>query len=200
MKIPVDRLDEAITFANERLLPKVRECDGSLGMSMAVNRDNGSSIMVSSWKTYEAMVASEPTVDGLRAEAAALFGDDPLVGEWEIAAMHRERPSSPDSYLMITWLKVDHGDIEAVLDLYLHWALPKVTELPGFQSSSLMVMPEHGNFVGAVSFVDKASAELARAGINEIRREGVMAAKGYFLDLEDYDLVIAHLDVPEYAR
>lgn len=199
MKIPVDRLDEAVTFANERLLPTVRGCDGSLGMSMAVNRENGSSIMVSSWKTREAMVASEPLVDGLRAEAAVLFGDDPLVGEWKIAAMHRARPSSPESYLMVTWAKVDHGDTDAVLELYQNWALPQVQQLPGFQSSSVMVMPDLGNIVGSVSFVDRLSAEQARGGIDHIRREGIMAAKGYYLDLEDFDLVIAHLDVPEYA-
>ncbi|HET7690815.1 MAG TPA: hypothetical protein VFK41_10570 [Nocardioidaceae bacterium] len=199
MKIPVDRLDEAVKFANERLLPTVRACDGSLGMSMAVNRENGSSIMVSSWKTREAMVASEPLVDGLRAEAAVLFGDDPLVGEWEIAAMHRASPSSPESYLMVTWAKVDHGDTDAVLELYQNWALPQVQQLPGFQSSSVMVMPDLGNIVGSVSFVDRLSAEQARGGIDHIRREGIMAAKGYYLDLEDFDLVIAHLDVPEYA-
>lgn len=199
MKVPVDRIDEAIRFADDKLLPTVRRCEGSLGMSMAVNRENGSSIMVSSWRSREAMVASEPLVDGLRAEASALFGDDPLVGEWEIASMHRARPSSPNSYLMVTWAKVDHGDTDAVLDVYRHWALPQVQELPGFQSSSVMVMPELGNLVGSVSFVDRESAELARGGINRIRREGIMAAKGYYLDLEDFDLVLAHLDVPEYA-
>jgi hypothetical protein len=199
MKVPVDRLDEAIAYANERLLPTVRGCDGSLGLSMAVNRENGSSIMVSSWKSRETLLASAPALDTLRAEAAALFGDDPLVGEWEIAAMHRVRPSGPDSYLIVTWAKVDHGDVDAVLDLYRFWALPQIDELPGFHSASLMYKREQGIFCGSVSLADKAAAELARPQIDQIRREGIMAAKGYYLDLEDFDLVIAHLDLPEYA-
>jgi hypothetical protein len=199
MKIALDRLDEAIAYANERLLPTVRGCDGSLGMSMAVNRETGSSIMVSSWKTREALLASAPAVDALRAEAAALFGEDPLVGEWEIAAMHRVRPSGDGSFLVVTWAKVDHGDVDAVLELYRVWALPKVEQLPGFRSASLMYRREEGLFVASISLADAAAAELARPDIALIRREGIMAAKGYFLDLEDFDLVLAHLDLPEYA-
>jgi hypothetical protein len=62
-----------------------------------------------------------------------------------------------------------------------------------------MYMREQGNFVGSISFTDKASADRARPDLALIRREGIMAAKGYYLDLEDFDLVVAHLDVPEYA-
>ena len=199
MKIPVDRLDEAVAFANDRLLPTVRSCEGSLGLSMAINRETGSSIMVSSWKTHETLRASAPVVDLLRAEAAELFGDDPLVGEWEVAVMHRVSPSSDGSFLVVTWAHVDHGDVDSVLDLYRFWALPKVEVLPGFQSASLMYMREHGNFVGSISFVDKASAEEAKPRLGLIRREGIMAARGYYLDIEDFDLVLAHLDLPEYA-
>lgn len=199
MKIAVDRLDEAIAYANDRLLPTVRGCEGSLGLSMAVNRETGSSIMVSSWKTREALQASAPVVDALRAEAVALFGEDPLVGEWEIASMHRVSPSGDDSVLVVTWAKVDHGDVDAVLELYRVWALPQIEALPGFHSASLMFMREEGNFVGSISLADNEAAERARPEIERIRREGIMAAKGYYLDLEEFDLVLAHLDVPEYA-
>ena len=199
MKIAVDRLEEAISFANDRVLPTVRGCDGSLGLSMAVNRESGSSIMVSSWKTREALLASGPVVDAVRAEGAALFGEHVLVGDWEIAAMHRRRPSGENSYLIVSWAKVDHGDVDAVLELYRVWALPQIEGLPGFCSASLMFKREEGSFVGSVSLTDKAAAEQLRPDIARIRTQGIMAAKGYYLDLEDFDLVLAHLDLPEYA-
>jgi hypothetical protein len=79
-------LDEAITFARDRVLPVLKAQKGFLANVVGVNRQTGRLIASSIWDTAADREASEPVVQDLRREAGRLAsGTDATVELYETA-------------------------------------------------------------------------------------------------------------------
>src|SRR6476469_9426393 len=84
-------LEAGISHVRDEILPTVTGMDGCLGMSLVVDRETGRCIATTSWETEEALAASRPAVESLRARATEILGGaPPEVDEWEVAVMHRD--------------------------------------------------------------------------------------------------------------
>jgi hypothetical protein len=75
--------------------------------------------------------------------------------------------------------------------------MPKLDDLPGFCSVSVMVRRNEGLAVAAVSYDGRADLEAADAGAREFRDEFAPAMGIEVTDSAAFDLPIAHLRVPE---
>ena len=78
-------------YVRDEALPMAREADGCVGLSMLADRTTGRCIVTTSWRDEEAIRASRAGIAAFRDGTAGALGGEPVVEEWEIAAMHRVR-------------------------------------------------------------------------------------------------------------
>ena len=190
-------LDTGTAYLRDESMPALRGMPGCVGLSMLASRDSGRSIVTTSWGDEEALSASRDGVRPHLERTAAALGGRPEVAEWEVAAMHRVPEAPHGTCSRVTWLRTDPGAVQRAVDAVRLSLMPKLDDLPGFCSVSVMVRREDGLTVSAVSYDSWASLEQAGEGAREFREEFAPARGIEVVDTAEFDLVLAHLGVPE---
>ncbi|MGY1746743.1 hypothetical protein [Blastococcus sp. SYSU D00695] len=189
-------IDAGITYMREEAMPAIQQMHACTGLSLLVDRDTGRCIATSAWADEAAMRASAPLVHPMRERLVATFGGEPEVREWEIDVLHREHTLHDGGAARLTWAHLD-GPLEPFLEGYRTRLMPKLEELPGFCSVSLLVDRAGGRLVGTVSFDSRAALEATREQARALR-EGFTGTFGAtVLDVAEMDVALAHLRVPE---
>ena len=192
-------LDDAIAYMHQEVWPAVQDMDGCIGLSMLCDRESGRCIATSAWEDRQAMQASAERVHPMRRHLMDRFGagDDLEVQEWEIAVLHREHTAGDGACARITWSRGDPDRADQLLDVYRTGLMPRIQEMPGFCSLSLLLDRDSGRAVGTVVFDGRAHLEQTREQARALREEGVRLMGIDVLDVAEMDLVLAHLRVPE---
>jgi hypothetical protein len=192
-------IDAGIANIRDEVMPTVLGIDGCVGMSLLVDRDSGRCIATTAWQSREAMRSSESRVRSLRENAARMLGGTPQVDEWEIALLHRDHTSRPGACVRTTWVRMEPGQVDRALDVYRMAILPRVEELPGFCSASLMVDREAGRGVSSVTLDSRAALDRSREDAARAREAGAREAGVEIVEVGEFELALAHLRVPEMA-
>jgi quinol monooxygenase YgiN len=192
-------LDDAIAYVRDEVWPAVQDMDGCVGLSMVCDRETGRCIATSAWEDRQAMQASAERVHPMRRHLMDRFGagEDLEVQEWEIAVLHRGHRAGDGACARITWSRGDPGRVDQLLDMYRTSLMPRIQEMPGFCSLSLLVDRDSGRAVGTVVLDDRARLEETREQAGMLREEGVRIMGIDILDVAEMELVLAHLRVPE---
>jgi heme-degrading monooxygenase HmoA len=190
-------IDEGIANVRDEVMPLVQGMDGCTGLSMLADRESGRCIVTTGWRTEEAMHASEEGVRASREKAAQIFGEMPTVAEWEIAVMHRMHETGDGARTRVLWGHTEPGHMDDMLGTFRMSIMPKMEELPGFASCNMMVDRGSGKMALAVTYDSADSMRQADDRAAALRRES-FSAMGWELDeMAEFDLVLAHLRVPE---
>ncbi|CCH88249.1 conserved protein of unknown function [Modestobacter italicus] len=190
-------LGTGTAYVRDESMPLLRAMPGCVGLSMLASRDSGRSIVTTSWRDEQALGTSRDDVRPHLERTAAALGGRPEVAEWEIAAMHRVPEARPGACSRVTWLRTDPGAVQRAVDAVRLSLMPKLDDLPGFCSVSVMVRREEGLAVSAVSYDSWANLEASGEGAREFREEFAPARGIDVVDTAEFDLVLAHLGVPE---
>ena len=190
-------LDRTIAYVRDEVMPAVRAMDGCAGLSMLGDPRTGSCIVTTSWRDEATLRSSVEDVRPFAQRTAELLGGRPTVQEWEIAAMHRVHDAQPGAASRVTWLRTDPGGVQRAVDAVRLSLMPKLQDLAGFCSVSIMVRRDEGLTVAAVSYDNRADLERANAGAREFREEFAPAMGIEVTDTAEFDVAIAHLRVPE---
>jgi heme-degrading monooxygenase HmoA len=170
---------------------------GCIGLSLLVDRQSGRCIVTSAWETEDAMRDSEEQVRPIRDRAAEMFGGTADVGQWEIAALHRDHRSADGAGVLATWVKVPPDQIDQGIEHYKSSVLPRLEELDGFCSASLLVDRASGRAVSSVTFDSLDAMERNRDQISALKATSMPEAGAEELDECAFELALAHLRVPE---
>jgi hypothetical protein len=192
-------IDAGIAYIRDEVLPGLLDIDGCVGMSLLTDRQSGRCIGTSAWRTAETMQASEAQVRGMRNRAAEAFGGTPQVEEWEIAALHRDHRSRDGACVRVTWMRAEPGQLEHAIDMYKMSAQSMMEHLEGFCSASLLVDRLSGRSVVSVTYDSLKAMERNRAEAASVRSNGTRQAGVRVIDVCEFELVLAHLRVPELA-
>ena len=192
-----DSIDAGIEFVHSEVLPTILVMDGCVGLSMLANRETGQCITVSAWHSLESRTDSETEVSDLRARTGERLGTTPEVNQWEIALLHRDHRSQGRGRARTTWVQTDPAGIDRLVDFVKTTTLPTLDEVPGFCSTSLFIDRGTGNGVVAVIFDDPAAEENSRETARVLREKVVNETRVQVLDVEQFDVALAHLHVPE---
>ena len=191
------RLDDGIAYVRDDVMPTITAMDGCLGLSMLIDRDTGQCIVTSSWDSEEAMQASNLHLAPMRMRGGQIMGGPPEVDEWEVAVMHRDHPAPAGSCCRVTWMRLNHTDIDRDIDLYRAAMLPEMESIEGFCSASLLVNRALGRACNTTTYDSRAALDASRERSWTIRDAGVREAGVDVLDVVECDLVLAHLRLPE---
>lgn len=194
----LQRMDDGIADVRDNVMPAISGMDGHVGISMLCDRDSGRCIVTTAWASEEAMAATRAGVMQMRARATEQFGaSESQVQEWEIAVMHRLHPTPDDACARVTWTRSDPAHADRMIDAFRMGIVPKVDEMPGFCSLSLMIDRQTG--LGSLTsvYADRAALDASRDQVAGMREEfaGQMLMK--VTDVAEFEVVLHHLRVPE---
>ena len=193
-------VDEGIAFARSDVWPRLERMDGCVGMSMLADRGAGRCIVTAAWATEDAMRASADDVRELRRQLdEALRAEAVEIAEWEIAVLHRSRPAGETACVRAIWSDVRAGRVDGMVDAFRMSLLPRLDDLPGFCSVSLLVDRGSLRAVAAVTYEDRAAMDRAREQAVALREEFSGAMGSTITEVAEFDLALAHLRVPEMA-
>jgi quinol monooxygenase YgiN len=190
-------IDEATAYLRDEVMPAVQQMEGFVGLSMLADRDSGRCIVTAAWADEEAMRATMDRVGPLRDRAGQILGGQPEVQEWEIAVLHRVHQAPEGACTRVTWTRADRSRMEQMLDAYRMSLLPRLEELDGFCSVSLMVNRQDGMEASAATYADRVTMERSRLDADAVREEFHAAMGSQILEVAEFELVLHHLRVPE---
>lgn len=190
-------IETGIAHVQDVVMPRVREMDGCVGLSMVADRTSGRCIVTTAWRDEEAMKATATMVEPLRTQAAELLGGEASVDEWEIAYLHRDHRAADGCCARITWTEADPGSIDRVMDSFRMGIMPRVEQLEGFCSASMFVDRASGRACVTATY-DSTEAMMANRNAAMGMRADLAAETGLRItEVGEFSLAIAHLDVPE---
>jgi quinol monooxygenase YgiN len=192
-------MDAGIDFVRDELMPAVRGMDGCVGLSLLADGDSGMCIVTTSWRDREAMQASAEGVRSMRDRAVQVFGGEYEVQEWEVSAMHRRHEAHHGACARVTWIRGEPDGMERAIDAFRMSLMPRLDDLAGFCSVSLMTHPAEGMAVSAVTYDSREDMVENRESARALRDEFVTRMGLAVTDVREFDLVLAHLRVPETA-
>ncbi len=191
------RLADGIAYVRDDVMPTITPLDGCLGLSMLVDRDTGQCIVTSSWDSEDTMRASNLHLAPMRMRGGQIMGGPPEVDEWEVAVMHRDHPAPAGSWCRVTWMRLNHTEIDRGIDLYRAAMLPEMESIDGFCSASLLVNRSLGRACNTTTYDTREALDASRERSWTIRDAGVREAGVDVLDVAECELVLAHLRLPE---
>ena len=191
-------LDEAIAFVGKKEFPAITGIPGCVGLSMLADRDSGRVIVSSAWADQRVMKASKEMVRPMQDRLMQMLkADDALIQPWEIAVLHRARPTGDDARATVVWARLDPENVDAAVEAFRSSMLPRLQELPGYCSLSLVVDRAQGRTVSVTSFESPDALERSRDQARALREEFAQRVGARIYDSAEMDVVVAHLGVPE---
>ena len=192
-----ESLDAGIALVRDEVMPALLGMEGCVGISMLANRESGLCITTSAWRSLESRKDSEEAARRLRARMGEVLGGAPEVQDWEIALLHRDHRSQQGARVRATWVQTAPAKIDSLVDFEKTITLPTLDEVDGFCSASLMIDRASGRGVFAVSFDTAAAEESSREQARGLRERFVEQTREQIIDVQQFDLVLAHLHAPE---
>jgi heme-degrading monooxygenase HmoA len=190
-------VEDGIAYVRDEVMPAVQKMDGCIGLSMLCDRDDGRCIVTTAWADEQAMRTSAEGVRSMRDRAAEIFGGQPEVQEWEIAVLHRMYETREGACARVIWSRADPDLVDRTVDAYRMSLMPRIEEMPGFCSISLLISRGEGRAVSATVYDSRQSMEETRELSANMRDDFAMSMGVAITEVAEMELVLAHLRVPE---
>jgi quinol monooxygenase YgiN len=195
-----DAVDDGIAYTRDKVLPAVQQMDGCVGLSMLVDRHTGRSIVTTSWDDAEAMHRSADAMRPIRDMAVrAVRGTDggTTVAEWQVGVLHRVRPAPERAACRVIWTKAPIGRTDRVIDGFTTGIVPRIHDLAGFCSVSLLVDRQNGRCTIATVYEDRQTMNRAKGQALAMREEFTTHLGMHVTEVAEFDVALSHLRVPE---
>lgn len=192
-------MDDGITYVRDAVMPVAENARGYVGLSMLVNRELDRGIVATAWATQRCRAASTPQLQPVRDQAGEILGAEMVVEEWDITVLRRHRPAGPGARVCLMRAQLVPAHLSYAVSAFRVAAVPALEGLRGFCSTSLFEEPATGAVVATMSYDGGEDARATRAAAADVLTGWASATAGKVLDVCEYDLVLAHLRVPEMA-
>ncbi|MGY1601749.1 hypothetical protein [Geodermatophilus sp. SYSU D00815] len=190
-------MDDEIAYVRDEVMPALQGMSGCVGVSMLCDREGGRCIITSAWADETAMHATEQAVVDYRRRAAEVMGGDYETQAWEIAVMHRLHEAPEGACTRVIWGQRSPEQMDSDLEDFRMVMLPRMEELPGFCSVSLMLDRGTGRTVTSVTYASREKMREADAMAEAMREEFARAVSMEITGMAEMELVLHHLRVPE---
>ena len=192
-----DGLDDAISYVRDTVMPAVERMDGSVGLSLLCERESSRCIGTTAWADADALHRSVEDEKQAWLPAVELMQGEAEVDEWEIAVLHRVHRTREGSCVRLVWSRCNPDRMDRMVDTYRMEMVPRVEELPGFGSVSLLIDRVHGRVARASTYDDYDCMNRAQEPAMELRRKFHQQTGMEATEVAEFELVLAHLRVPE---
>jgi hypothetical protein len=192
-----EALDDGIAYVRDKVMPAVQQMNGSIGLSMLVDRESGRCITTTAWADHESLAASADGVMAMRRRAGEIMAGPTVVQEWEVALMHRLHTAHHGACARVLWTEGDTADIDGTIDRFRTTVLPQLQELPGCCSVSVLMHRDSGRAVVTTTYDSPLDMAAAKDRAMKMREEFMREMNRTITDVAEFELVLAHLRIPE---
>jgi quinol monooxygenase YgiN len=193
------RIDDGIANVRDEVMPAVQSMPGCMGLSMLVDRSTGRCIVTTSWDSEESMSASREAVRAMRGQASDVMGGQFEVQEWEIVVLHRAHRAPEGACCRVTWTRGDPARLDEMTATVRTALMPRLDEIPGFSSVSIMGDRQSGMSVLTATYDDRRSLDASSGTVQTMREQFLQQTGRELVDMAEFDVVIHRLRVPEMA-
>ena len=190
-------VDAGIARVRDHAWPALQQLEGCVGLSMLADRQSGRCIVTTAWDSEDTMRRHGESAGALRTDAARVLGGEPAVAEWEIARVHRVRPTGAGACARVTWAQTRPEHLDRHLDVFTYSMVPELEDVPGFCSVSQFVDRYTGRSATAVAFASRVAMDRSARQVAAMREEFAAMTGVRVRGVTEFDLVLAHLRVPE---
>ena len=191
------RMEDAIRYVRDEVMPAVQQMSGCVGLSMLCDRESGRCIVTTAWADESTMHATEDAVRPMRDRLGEVYGGQAEINEWEIAILHRMHEAPDGACTRVTWTSGDPAEMDRVTDTFRMALLPRLEDLDGFCSVSVMVNRDNGMCALAATYMNRDAMNGSREAVSNMRDEFTQQLGMDVMDVAEFDLALAHLRVPE---
>ena len=193
------RIDRGIGYIRDEVMPAVQSMPGCMGLSMLCDRDSGRCIVTTSWDSQESMSASREAVRAMRQGVVDVMGGQFDVQEWEIVVLHRAHRAPEGACCRVTWTRGDPARMDEMTETFRTGIVPRLDEIPGFCSVSVMGDRQTGMSVLTATYDDRRSLDASSGTVQAMREQFLQETGSELVEVAEFDVVIHRLRVPEMA-
>jgi heme-degrading monooxygenase HmoA len=190
-------MDDEIAYVRGEVMPALQGMFGYVGLSMLCDRDAGRCVITSAWVDEMAMRATEPSVVDLRRRAAEILGGEYETQPWEIGVLHRAHEAPGGARARVIRAESNPLRTDDNIALFRTAVVPRLEELPGFCSASVLLDHATGYNALAVVYDSQQAMDRGQDLARAVREEFAPAMGLHNLDVEDFDLPVHHLRAPD---
>jgi heme-degrading monooxygenase HmoA len=193
-------IDDAIAYTRDTVLPAAQQMAGCVGLSMLVDRHTGRCVVTTSWHDAEAMHHSAEAIRSVREAAIRMVGgveSETEVAEWAVGVLHRVLTTPDHAACRVIRTKGPIGQRDRIIDGFRTNVVPRIGDLPGFCSVSLLVDDETGRCAIATVYEDRQTMSRAKGQAQAMRQEFTDHMGMRVTEVAEFDVALAHLRVPE---
>jgi heme-degrading monooxygenase HmoA len=193
-------IDAGIAYTRDKVLPAVQQMDGCIGLSMLVDRHTGRCIVTTSWDDAEAMHRSAEAIRSIRETAVRSVhgvGSETEVVEWEVGVVHRVHETPEHAACRVIRTRGPLGATDRIIDRFRSTIVPRIGGLTGFCSVSLLADRATGRCAIATVYEDRQTMNRAKGQAQAMREEFTEHLGMHVTEVAEFDVVLAHLRVPE---
>jgi len=192
-------LDECVTYIQQEIGPVLEARPGSLGISVLADRERGVALFGSVWATSHEMTASEDTEAPLRGELAKRAGGPVTVEDYQVPVYElfeeQELPRHGQA-ARLTRIQVRPSEVDDIIGVVGEYAVPSLTETPGFCDALLFAHPASGRLISQTAWRDPGARAASPSVAAIIRAEVPDEASSEIHAVEDYTLVFSSIREP----
>lgn len=196
-RISPHSVDDLAAHMRDRIMPRLSEIDGFVGLSLLVDRDTGRCISTGAWQTADALHASDEQMRAPHEEVARTFGTAEEMQDWEIAVLHRAHRTDVGACARVDWSRTAAANVDRVVDACRESLMPWWEQTPGFDSNSFLVDRDTGRFVSTVVFESHDAMAHTRDQFTTLREEFSQRMGLEIVEVAEFDIALAQLHVPE---
>lgn len=189
------RVNDAIGYVRDTVVPFVARLDGTLGLSLLVNRSTGRTVTSTAWRSEETMADSLDAVRAIRNEAARILGGTPTLEQWLVAERDRVRAPEVGFGTRSTRVSFHPGDADLLVDTFRATTVPALALLPGYCGAVLLLDRARGLAVSSVTFDSREHLEQSRRSAAEIRQVSVEKAHARAVEVVESEVAIAGIQM-----
>ncbi|MGH8892589.1 MAG: hypothetical protein ACRDWY_04680 [Actinomycetes bacterium] len=185
------RIDEAIAFVRQHVLPAVPRLPGSLGTLLLVNRVDGRTVTCTGWRSAAALRDSVDALGSARDKTARILGGAATVEHWEVAERLRLRRAEAGFAARWTRLQIRPADVDMLVETFRTSAAPALSLLPGFCGTALLVDRPAGRAVTSVTCDSRRSLEDGRREAARTRQVLLDKADAVAVEVVESEVALA---------
>lgn len=193
-------IDDVVELVRAKVQPVVESREGSRGVSVFVDRENGRVVATTAWTSKQALDGSNAALAPLRAEAERLMKGTLHVGEWEVAVNETPVPPTPGCWMRSTAIAGDPAQLRKGITDYQAAVIPTLRDVAGFRGALLMVDRDAGRAIGSTMWDSRDALDASRDLASALRAAVTGDAGTRVTGVSEYELVLAGMRAPAHEH
>jgi len=191
------KLDEAIAFLKNKIIPAISKAPGFLGATCIVDREKGEGAASTLWESLDTMNTAEQLGQQSRSQSSEATGIEVVdVDRFEITVLEMASPTPQlPSYTRVVTAYGDPKKLDVVTEM-VRGVVPKVKAQPGFRAYVAGINSMTGRGFTASTWATPEQREASNAALAASRQPVVEAGRMSPLEIANFETVVAEIKLP----